>query len=282
MKILLTFAYPTGKTNKIRYTMISPLAHVDPAARLGKNVTVYPFAFIDKDVEVGDNCEIFPYASLMAGTRMGNNCRIFQGAIVSAEPQDFRYKGDASLCEIGDNVVIREHVIINRSIHAGKSTVIGHDSFVMANSHIGHDTVITGKAVVGNGVVIAGDCRVDDCVILSSNSVLHENSRVGKWCLIKGGCRISGNVPPYVIIAHNPAAYFGVNAYVMRKNGFTDEEIDDIAKAYRNVYQSGISVFNALRRIEADIDPSPIRDSILTFIRSNDLKIVAIPIDLGD
>lgn len=260
--------------------MISPLAHVDPSAKIGQNVKIYPFAFIDKDVEIGDNCEIYPYASLMPGTRMGKDCRVFQGAIVSAEPQDFRFKGESSLCVIGDKVTIREQVIINRSIHAGGETRIGGDTFVMAKSHIGHDTVIEGRSVVGNGVTIAGDCKVGKCVILSSNAVLHEGSKVGDWVMVKGGCRINGNVPPYIIVAHNPVDYFGVNAYVMRKHGFTDAQIDDIAKAYRNIYQSGISVFNALRRIEADLDPSEIRDAILTFVRSNDLKIVAIPVDM--
>lgn len=260
--------------------MISPLAHVDPSAKLGRDVKVYPFAFIDKDVVVGDNCEIFPYASLMPGTRMGSNCRVFQGAIIAAEPQDFRYKGDASLCEIGDNVIIREQVIINRSIHAGGSTRVGSDSFVMAKSHIGHDSVIEGKTVIGNGVTIAGDCHVGECVILSSNAVLHEDSKVGDWVMIKGGCRVAGNVPPYIIVAHNPVTYFGVNAYVMRKHGFTDAQIDDIAKAYRNIYQSGISLFNAMRRIEADLEPSEIRDNILRFIRSNNNRVVAIPLDM--
>ena len=51
--------------------MISPLAHVDPSAKIGKNVTVYPFAYIDKNVEIGDNCTIMPYASVLDGTRMG-------------------------------------------------------------------------------------------------------------------------------------------------------------------------------------------------------------------
>ena len=139
-----------------------------------------------------------------------------------------------------------------------------------------------GKCVIGNGVTIAGDCHVGECSILSSNSILHEDSKVGKWTLIKGGCRISGNVPPYIIIAHNPAAYYGVNAYVMRKNGFTDSQIDDIAKAYRNLYQSGISVYNALQRIEADVTPSAIRDSITDFVRTANLKIVAVPVDLLD
>ena len=90
------------------------------------------------------------------------------------------------------------------------------------------------------------------------------------------------NLPPYVIIAHNPAAYYGVNAFVMRKNGFTDVQIDEIAKAYRNIYQSGISVYNALRRIEADVDPSEIRTEILNFVRSNKMKVVALPVDLLD
>ena len=77
--------------------MISPLAYVDPKAEIGNNVTIHPFAYIDKNVVIGDNCEIFPYASVLAGTTMGKNNRVFHGAILGAEPQDFRYKGEACL-----------------------------------------------------------------------------------------------------------------------------------------------------------------------------------------
>lgn len=49
--------------------MISPLAFVDPAAKLGNNVTVHPFAYIDKDVEIGDDCVVMPNASIMEGAR---------------------------------------------------------------------------------------------------------------------------------------------------------------------------------------------------------------------
>ena len=111
--------------------------------------------------------------------------------------------------------------------------------------------------------MIAGDCTIGQCTIMSSNSMLHERSEVGDWVLVKGGCRIMGNVPPYVVIAHNPASYYGINAVIMRKHGFTEDQIDDVAKSYRHVYQCGTSVFNALRRIEADVDPSDIRDNIV-------------------
>lgn len=260
--------------------MISPLAYVDPSAKIADGVNIHPFAYIDADVEIGEGTEIMPYTSIIRGTRIGRNNRIYQGSIIGADPQDFRWKGEKTYCFIGDNNTIREHVIINRGITSEGGTRIGSDSFIMAETHIGHDTHIADKCVLGNGVTIAGDAEVGTCSILSSGVILHERSKLGEWTLIKGGCRISGNVPPFVIMAHNPASYFGVNAYVMRKNGFTDAEIDDVAKAYRHVYQTGTSVFNALKRIEADLTPSRVREAIIGFIRGCNLKIVAIPRDL--
>lgn len=260
--------------------MISPLAHVDPTAKIGENVTIHPFAFIDANVEIGDGCEIMSYSSIIHGTRMGRNNKVYQCSIIGADPQDFRWKGEETYCHIGDNNVIREHVIINRGIAPDTATRIGNDTFIMAETHIGHDSVISDHCVIGNGVTIAGSAYVGECSILSSGVILHEGSRVGAWTLIKGGCRITGNVPPYIIMAHNPASYFGVNAVVLRKGHYSDDEIDDIAKAYRHVYQTGTSVFNALKRIEADVKPSRVRDAIIDFIRGCNLKIVAIPREL--
>lgn len=255
--------------------MISPLAYVDPAAKLGKDVTVHPFAFIDKNVEIGDNCEILPYASIMSGTRMGHNNKVYQGAIISADPQDFRWKGEDSFCYIGDNNTIREHVIINRGITPEGGTRIESNCWIMADSHIGHDSHIQSYNVLGNGVKVAGNVCTGRGVILSSNVILHEDTHVGMFALVKGGCRISSNVPPFVIIAHNPAAYYGVNSHILTRHaGYTSEQIDEIAKAYRHIYQSSSSLFNALARIEADIDSSTARDEILTFIRSHNSAIV--------
>lgn len=256
--------------------MISPLAYVDPSARLGKDVEVYPFAYIDKDVEIGDGSVIMPYASVMKGARIGSNTKIFNGAIVSAQPQDFRWNGCESFCYIGDNTVIREQVIINRGIKPEGGTRIESNCCIMAESHIGHDSHIDSYCVLGNGVKIAGNVKVETGTILSSNVILNESVHVGKLAMVKGGCRISSNVPPYVIIAHNPATYYGVNAIILEKHaGYTPEQIEDITKAYRHIYRSASSLYNALLRIETDIEPSDIREEILNFIRSNNSRIVA-------
>lgn len=259
--------------------MISPNAHVDPSAKIGANVTIQPFAFIDANVEIGDNTVIMPYASVMSGTHIGENCKIYQGAIIGADPQDFRWKGEKTYCYIGNNTTIREGVIINRGIRSEGGTRIGNDCFIMAKGHIGHDSVIADNCVTGNGATLAGDVKVDAHTILSSNVILHEGSHVGKWAVVKGGCRIGSNVPPFTIIAHNPAEFFGVNAWIMKRNGFSDEVIDDVAKAYRHLYQSETSVFNALKRIEADVNPSEHRDEITNFIRENNLRMVGAMVD---
>ena len=35
--------------------MISPLAYVDPSAKIGENTEIGPFCFIDRNVVIGDN-----------------------------------------------------------------------------------------------------------------------------------------------------------------------------------------------------------------------------------
>ena len=110
---------------------ISPLAFVHPEAKIGNNVTIEPFVFIDRDVVIGDNCVIRSHASIIAGTRMGSGNTIYHSAIIGADPQDFRWKGEQTYCIIGDNNKIYQQVIINRS--TGNQTGLGtsvHGKFI--------------------------------------------------------------------------------------------------------------------------------------------------------
>lgn len=257
---------------------LSNLAYIHPDAKIGKDVVIDAFAFIDKNVEIGDGTHIHPHASILSGARIGKNNEIFENAIISATPQDFRWKGEDSFVVIGDNNKIREQVIINRSIDADGKTEIGNNSFILAQTHIGHDSKIGNHCVLGNAVKVAGNVEIGNYTILSSNALVHEKCHIGEWALIKGGCRVNGHVPPFAVMAHNPISYFGVNAYVLNLAKKPEHIIDDIAKCYRHVYQTGTSVFNALRRIKEDVEASAERDSIILFIESHDNKLAAVPL----
>lgn len=253
--------------------MISPLAYVDASAKLGNNVIVHPFAYIDKNVEIGDNCEIMPYASVLSGTRMGKGNRVFQHAVLGAEPQDFKYKGGDTLLVIGDNNVIRENVVINRATADGQ-TQIGNGNFIHEGVHISHDTKVGNHCVIGYGSKISGNCQLEDCAIFGGNILVSQGCRIGTWAMIQTGCRFRKDIPPYIVAAKEPTCYYGVNAVVLSHEGFDAKVIKHIGHAYRILFQSNCSVFDALLMIRDQVPMSEEIEHIIQFVEASELGII--------
>lgn len=99
-------------------SLISPLAFVSPEAEIGENCEIGPFCYIDKNVVIGDNNIIMNSVTILYGARIGNGNVIFPGAVISAIPQDLKFKGEETTAEIGNNNKIRENVTINRGTAA--------------------------------------------------------------------------------------------------------------------------------------------------------------------
>ena len=244
--------------------MISPLAFVDPAAKLGKNVTVQPFAYIEGDVEIGDDCIIMSGARILDGTRLGQKNKVHHGAVLGTTPQDFHYTGEKSLLIIGDQNDIRENVVVSRATHEGDATRIGNENFLMDGVHLCHDVQVGNHCVLGLKTIVAGDCRINDFTILSSNVILQQQ------CHIQSGCRIAKDVPPYVIMNGNPAGYHGINAVVLQhKHQVTDRILRHIVNAYRLIYQGNFSIQDALQKIEDQVPMSDEIHNILNFVRES-------------
>ena len=254
--------------------MISPLAYVDPSAKLGNNVTVHPFVFIDKNVVIGDDNVIMPYASLMSGTRMGKGNTVYQGAVVSAVPQDFNFTGEETCAVIGDNNVIRENSVITRGTHAGHDTIIGNGNSIMQGVRISHDVEIGNNCIIGNGSQISGNCKVYDCAILTSNVLMQGNTRLGSYSIVQGGCRFIKDIPPFIVAAHDPIAFYSINTKVLEHEGFSDTLIKHIAQAYRILYKANTSEHDALLRIKEQVPNSEYVDMIIDFVSTSKLGII--------
>lgn len=255
--------------------MISPLAYVDPAAKLGNNVEVRPFAYIEKDVIIGDNCTIMPHASILAGTTMGSGNIVYQNAVIGATPQDFHYKeGDPTHVVIGNDNRIRENVVIAGSTYEGHATTIGSGNFLMDQVHICHDVTIHDHCVIGIGVSIAGECEIENCAILSSGAIVQQHVRVGRYSLMQSGCRVQKDVPPYIVLGGNPASYHGVNAVVLKHIGTSERILRHIANTYRIIYTGNFSLEDAVIKIPEQIPMSDEIDNILQFIQHSKHGIV--------
>jgi UDP-N-acetylglucosamine acyltransferase len=259
--------------------MHSPLAVIDPEAKIGNNVTIDPFAYIEKDVVIGDNCRIYSHATILNGSRIGNDCQVFPNAVIGGIPQDLKFSGEQTTVEIGDKTIIRECVTVNRGTKAKGKTIISRNCILMAYCHIAHDCFLKDNIIIGNAVQLAGEVGVDDYAIVSGGTLVHQFTRISKHVMIQGGSRIGKDIPPYTLIGRDPITYCGINIVGLRRRGFTNAQVYLIQDIYRTLYTRGLNNTEALHAIETEYEPSYERDLILNFIKSSQRGIVRGSID---
>ncbi len=247
---------------------------IDPKAKIGQNVKVEAFTTIAGDVEIGDDCWIGSNVSIMDGVRIGKGCKIFPGAIVGAIPQDLKFAGEHSLVEIGNNVIIREYVTLNRGTKANVTTNIKDNCLLMAYVHIAHDCVLEKGCILANNVALAGHIHIGEYARLGGLTAVHQFVKIGTHAFIGGGSLVRKDIPPYVKAAREPLAYAGVNSIGLRRAGFTSETINHIQDIYRILFVKRYNTSQAINIIETSIKASEERDQILNFIRQSDRGIM--------
>ncbi len=254
--------------------MSNSLSVIHPEAKIGKNVIIEPFVTIAKDVEIGDGTWIGPNVTIMDGARIGKNCKIFPGAVVSAIPQDLKFKGEVTTAEIGDNTTLRECVTVNRGTVSKGKTVVGNNCLLMAYVHVGHDSFLGNNIIISNSTNVAGEIVIDDFAVISGDVQIHQFVHIGGHVMISGGSLVRKDVPPYVTVAHEPLAYVGVNSIGLRRRGFSNEIISQIQDVYREVFVKEQNVSQALKNIKDMHPQSSERDCIVDFVENSQRGII--------
>ena len=252
---------------------ISPLAYVHPEAKLGNGNVIGPFCFIDRNTVIGDNNIFQNSVTINYGARLGNGNEIFPGASVSTKPQDLKFKGEDSTCEIGDNNSIRENVTISRGTASKGTTIVGNNNLLMENMHIAHDCIFGSNLIVGNSTKFGGEVVVDDNAIVSAEALCHQFCHIGGYVMVQGGSRTSQDVPPYVIAGKEPIRYAGINIVGLRRRGFSNELIELIHEAYRLLYSKGVRAEGILE-IKKNLRITPEIQYIIDFVESSGRGII--------
>ena len=252
---------------------ISPLAYVHPEAKLGDNNIIGPFCYIDKDTVLGDNNVLQNSVTINVGARIGNGNEIFPGASISTKPQDLKFRGEVTTCEVGDNNSIRENVTISRGTASKGKTVVGSNNLLMENMHVAHDCELGSGLIIGNSTKFAGEVAVDDNAIVSAAVLCHQFCRIGGYVMIQGGCRFSLDIPPYVIAGKEPTRYAGLNLVGLRRRGFSNELIQHIHEAYRLLYSKGV-LKEGIQEIKNNLQITPEIQYIIDFVESSKRGII--------
>lgn len=254
--------------------MIHQLALVHPDAQIGEGTEISAFSTIAADVVIGRNCWIGPNANIMDGARLGDGVRVFPGAVVSAVPQDLKYKGEPTLTIIGNNTTIRECATINRGTIDRNETRVGANCLLMAYTHIAHDCLVGDHVILANLATLAGHIRIHDWAILEGMVAVQQFITIGEHSFIGGGSLVRKDVPPFVKCAKEPLSFAGVNVIGLRRRGFSEESIRQIEDIYRLIYVRGHNMSKAIDLVEFETSPSEERDRILGFIKSSQPGVI--------
>jgi len=254
--------------------MSQALAYIHPQAKIANNVVIEPFSMIHKNVEIGEGTWIASNVVIMEGARIGKNCKIFPGAVISAIPQDLKFKGEETTTEIGDNTTIRECVTINRGTIDKYKTVVGKNCLIMAYVHIGHDCIIGNEVILGNSTQLAGHVEIHDYAIFGGACAVQQFAKIGRHVYLGGGSLIRKDVPPFTKAAREPLGYCGINSVGLRRRGYTNEQIHEIQEIYRIIYLKGLNNTIALDTIDVNFPPSKEKDEIVNFIRTSDRGVM--------
>jgi UDP-N-acetylglucosamine acyltransferase len=260
-------------------TQIDPRAAVSPKAQIGKDVSIGPFTVVEDGAVIADGCRIGSNALIATGARLGKGCKIHHGAVVGHEPQDLKYAGEPTTCEIGERTVVREYATLHRGTGEGGRTVVGSDSLLMGYVHIAHDCVVGNNVILSNAAMLAGHCEIGNHVVIGGITPVHQFVRVGEHSMIGGGLRVPKDVPPFILAGHEPLIFQGLNSVGLRRRGFQADTMAALEQAYTIMYKSNLNVSQAVEKISADatLMGFPEVKRVVEFTRNSSRGILAGP-----
>lgn len=248
--------------------MISPLANISQDAKIGKNVTIDAFASVLGNAVIGDNTHIHSNAMIYPDTTIGSGCQIFPGAIIGIVSQDLKYKGEPTTTTIGNNTIIREYVTIHKGTADRMTTSVGNNCLLMAYVHVAHDCIIGNNVIIANSVGLSGHITIEDFAIIEGMCGTQQFITIGAHSFVAGFSQIRKSVPPFVRCAREPMQFIGVNTIGLSRRGFDKDVIRQIEDIYRLIFVRGHNMTNALEIIEQEIENTPIRNQIVSFIKN--------------
>ena len=244
---------------------IHPTASIDPAAVLADDVTVGPFAILEGAVRLGAGCIVRARAHLMGPLTAGPENDFGLNVVIGERAQHLLLADLAGRVEIGANNVFRENATVHRSTQADVATRIGDSNFFMVGTHVGHDCVVGNHCIFVNGSMIGGHAVIEDRALLSGNSCVHQNGRVGRLALLSASGTATKDLPPFAI-QEGRNRLVGVNIIGMRRAGLTNAQIHAVQQAYRILLHSGLMMRDAIARIEKELGHIDTAAEIVKFI----------------
>ncbi len=250
--------------------------------------SIHPSAIIHAGAEIGDGCEVGPYCVIGARVRMGPGNRLHSHVVLDGDTllgreneivpfaciggrtQDLKWQGGNTRVEVGDRNTFREYVTIHAATADGGATVVGSHNNLLAYTHIAHDCRLGNHIIMSNLAQIAGHVVIEDQAILGGMSAVHQFSRIGRLAMVAACTPIRKDVAPFMLVSGDPAETMKSNLVGLERAGLDPDTIRALGQAHRILFREGLSIPNALTRLEGELPSSPELQHLIEFVRASE------------
>ncbi|MBI5212261.1 MAG: acyl-ACP--UDP-N-acetylglucosamine O-acyltransferase [Nitrospirae bacterium] len=249
---------------------IHKTAIVSQKADIGDNVFIGPFCIIGEGVVIKKGARLISNVIVEGDTEIGEECVIHPFATIGLPPQDIKYKNEKTGVKIGKKNIIREYTSIHRATAGeGGLTEIGDLNFLMAYVHIAHDCKIGNSVIMANAAMLAGHVVVEDFAVFGGLVVVHQFTRIGSYAMVGGFSGIGQDIPPYTMASGARAKLYGLNVIGLKRQGFSDEVINNLKKAYKILFREKRTLKDALKKIKSELPGTKELKNLVEFIEKN-------------
>ncbi len=249
--------------------MIHPTAVIHPKAQIGAECHLGPYCVVGENVVLGCGCRLHSHVVIEGHTQLGRGNEIFPFASVGLKTQDLKWKGGLTRTEIGDDNTFREYVTIHSATGPGEVTRIGSNNHILAYAHIAHNVWLGSHVVMSNVATLAGHVTVEDYAVIGGLAAVHQFCRIGKMAIIGGCSKVVQDVPPFMLADGNPAETRTINKVGMERHGVSETAQTAMRMAYKILFREGLTIPNALARIETELPKLAEVQHLVEFVRSS-------------
>jgi UDP-N-acetylglucosamine acyltransferase len=253
--------------------MIHPTAVVHPNAQIEPDCDIGPYCVVGEHVVMGPRCRLHSHVVIGGHTRLGEGNNIFPFASLGLQTQDLKWKGGITRTEIGANNTFREYVTVHSATGDGEVTRVGSNNNILAYCHIAHNVVVGNQVIMSNVATLAGHVIMEDYAVVGGLAAIHQFCRIGKMSIIGGCSKVVQDVPPFMLADGNPAETRTVNKVGMERHGVSEQAQAALRQAFKILFREGLTIPNALSRIEQDLPQLPEVQHLLQFVRSSERGI---------
>jgi len=253
--------------------MVHPTAIIHSKAQIGSGCEIGPYCVVGEHVALGEGCKLYSHVVIDGHTKLGKENEIFPFASLGLKTQDLKWKGGVTRVEIGDGNTFREYVTVHSGTGDGEVTRLGSHNHILAYCHVAHNCTLGDHIIMSNVATLAGHVTVEDHAVVGGLAAVHQFCRIGKMAMIGGCSKVVQDVPPFMIADGNPAETRTINKVGMERNGVSEDVQNILRSAYKILFREGLTIPNALTKIEGELPPLPEVKHLVRFIRASERGI---------